>query len=258
MQPGDILELTALGEFDYHLAATGTPLTNMVGVFAMTNDYDRPSGVPPGGDIQRVNTAIAAGINYPTINASQGVGGFPLGQPTDIPEDFSIAGTVRVRVPQGARCLFVGADDEYWSDNSDSDGDFKLRVVRSEIAGDINGDGMVDAADAGFIFGNWGTVPPGDVTADLNDDGFIDAADAGILFGQWTGDSSAAAVPEPRSGLLVWMAGFGLIPFLRRACPIPISRREWLDSRASAQRPPSARNVRRSLSAKVHHDSATG
>lgn len=47
---------------------------------------------------------------------------------------------------------------------------------------DLNFDGVVDAADAGIMFGNWG----GCGKSDLNGDGIVDAADAGILYGQWT------------------------------------------------------------------------
>lgn len=71
---------------------------------------------------------------------------------------------------------------------------------QSDLRGDLNGDGTVDAADAGMLFANWGSVPPGDSNADLNNDYLIDAADAGILFSVWTGDNALNVVPEPMSG----------------------------------------------------------
>ena len=47
---------------------------------------------------------------------------------TDIPEDFRIANTV-VQVPVGATYLFVAAHDIYYSDNSDPDGDYGVRIT---------------------------------------------------------------------------------------------------------------------------------
>ena len=55
---------------------------------------------------------------------------------------------------------------------------------------DLNGDGAVDAADAGIMFGAWGNNP-GSI-ADKNGDGVVDAADAGELFAAWTGEAPVA------------------------------------------------------------------
>lgn len=67
-------------------------------------------------------------------------------------------------------------------------------LLPEAIPGDKNGDGAVDAADAGQMFSNWGTADP---DCDLNNDGIVDAADASVLFANWTGDSAVEAVPEP-------------------------------------------------------------
>ncbi len=48
--------------------------------------------------------------------------------------------------------------------------------------GDVNGDGLVDAADLGLLIGAWGTADP---AADINGDGSVDAADLGLLIGAW-------------------------------------------------------------------------
>jgi len=72
-------------------------------------------------------------------------------------------------------------------------GDLESLVVSkigTLIRGDLNADGAVDAADAGIMFGNWGTAGDGD----LNGDCIVDAADAGILFANWTGDPQPGAV----------------------------------------------------------------
>jgi len=49
------------------------------------------------------------------------------------------------------------------------------------IPGDLNGDGVVNAADLAIMLGAWGTAGPGD----LNSDGTVNAADLAILLGSW-------------------------------------------------------------------------
>jgi len=74
--------------------------------------------------------------------------------------------------------------------------------------GDLNGDGLVDAADAGIMFGNWGSTVFGYFDGNLNGDEYIDAADAGIMFANWTGDTGpvGATVPEPTTSILALTA----------------------------------------------------
>lgn len=76
---------------------------------------------------------------------------------------------------------------------------------------DLNGDGAVDAADAGLMFSNWGQAGIGDV----NQDGIVDAADAAALFVVWTGDSDVHAVPEPAGA--AWLLAMGLLTMGRWA-----------------------------------------
>jgi hypothetical protein len=49
------------------------------------------------------------------------------------------------------------------------------------IPGDLNGDGVVNAADLAILLGQWG----GSGSADLNGDGTVSAADLAILLGSW-------------------------------------------------------------------------
>jgi uncharacterized protein (DUF2141 family) len=49
------------------------------------------------------------------------------------------------------------------------------------IFGDLNGDGIVNAADLGLLIAAWGTAG-----ADLNGDGTTNAADLGLLIAAWT------------------------------------------------------------------------
>jgi hypothetical protein len=50
------------------------------------------------------------------------------------------------------------------------------------VAGDLNGDGVVDGADLGLLLGSWGTAGAGD----LDGNGIVDGADLGLLLGDWT------------------------------------------------------------------------
>ncbi|MFO0962219.1 MAG: FG-GAP-like repeat-containing protein [Phycisphaerales bacterium] len=52
------------------------------------------------------------------------------------------------------------------------------------LAGDINGDGIVNGVDLGLLLGAWGS---NDVGADLTHDGVVNGADIGVLLGGWTG-----------------------------------------------------------------------
>jgi len=72
----------------------------------------------------RVPGAIAAGVPYGTAPTTIG------GLPTDVPEDFAVMDTTDVVVPVGATYLFAAADDEYFGDNEDPDGDFGLSIRR--------------------------------------------------------------------------------------------------------------------------------
>ncbi len=60
-----------------------------------------------------------------------------------------------------------------------------------KIVGDINGDGVVDAADLGLLLSQWGPCPDliGACAGDLNGDGVVDAADLGILLTAWSAGS---------------------------------------------------------------------
>jgi hypothetical protein len=82
-------------------------------------------------------------------------------------------------------------------------------TVNLVVPGDLNGDGFVDAADAGIMFVNWGPTTLGYYDGNINSDEYIDAADAGITFANWTSDVGPAAttIPEPSSLLLISLAG---------------------------------------------------
>lgn len=121
---------------------------------------------------------------------------------TGVVNAIAPAGTASVRVS----LFFVqqaGEGGAAWFDHASL---VKLTPGSSFLLTDLNQDHAVDAADAGIMFGAWGTA---DTLADLNHDGIVDAADAGILFADWTGDAGPAqAVPEP--GLSVSLVGLAI------------------------------------------------
>jgi hypothetical protein len=49
---------------------------------------------------------------------------------------------------------------------------------------DLNGDGVVNAADLATLLGSWGPLP-GSNPADLNGDGIVNASDLALLLGAW-------------------------------------------------------------------------
>jgi murein tripeptide amidase MpaA len=90
--------------------------------------------------------------------------------------DFVVP-TSTVRLRFAARDLGSGSLVEAGVDD--------VRVVSlgcPEVAGDLNGDALVDAADLAILLGAWGTNGPGD----LDGSGSVDAADLALLLGAWT------------------------------------------------------------------------
>ena len=49
-------------------------------------------------------------------------------------------------------------------------------------AGDLDNNGVVNAADLGILLGGWNTSTPG---PDIDNNGVVDAADLAILLGNW-------------------------------------------------------------------------
>ena len=83
------------------------------------------------------------------------------------------------------------------------------RVIRSAgsvILGDVDFNNLVDTADAQRIITSWHMTDRLLQEGELNGDGIVDASDAGIMAQFWTLNRAAlpAPVPEPRSGFCGW------------------------------------------------------
>jgi hypothetical protein len=112
--PGNLIRLERLGTWDCGGPCADT-VTTMSGVFSASNT------LLPANQPHRVPGAIEAGANFvtgPTFFGSL---------PNDIPEDFAITDTT-IQVPIGATHLFVAATDSLYSDNSDPNADFRIRI----------------------------------------------------------------------------------------------------------------------------------
>ncbi|MEC9374054.1 MAG: agmatine deiminase family protein, partial [Planctomycetota bacterium] len=80
-----------------------------------------------------------------------------------------------------ARIRVVARDAEGNTGFDDSEGFFS---ILGALPGDLNGDGLVNAADLGILLGSWGPCPG--CPADLTGDGQVNAADLGTLLGGWS------------------------------------------------------------------------
>ena len=132
-----------------------------------------------------------------------------LPSPNDEFEILDIGGTLSgqfVGLDEGDLVGNFGGENLFISYTAGDGNDISL--FTTGIPGDLNGDQLIDAADVGVMFGNWGSIGSGSADGNLNGDEFIDAADAGIMFANWGAGSSpaaafaATAVPEPSTGIL--------------------------------------------------------
>jgi hypothetical protein len=83
----------------------------------------------PGGSFHRVPGAIDAGADFTTL-ATHECGG----EETDIPQDFAVFGNGAIlKVPAGAKYLFVCANDSKYSDNGARSRRFGVQIYIVQI-----------------------------------------------------------------------------------------------------------------------------
>ncbi len=81
------------------------------------------------------------------------------------------------------------------------------------LSADVNGDGVVDAADLGLVVKDWGSAAPG-MAADVNHDGVVGCFDRAFVLGHWGSCAEAGAdlsgdgVIDCRD-LVALLAGYG-------------------------------------------------
>ena len=117
LKAGDLIQLDALGDFSYSRGQQPDEVTAMIGVFSSNTT------LLPADWLKRVEGAIDAGAEIATPPTMVG------SRETDIAQDFPIA-SLKIRIPAGARYLFVAAPDIFYSDNEDPDADYAVRITR--------------------------------------------------------------------------------------------------------------------------------
>lgn len=93
------------------------------------------------------------------------------------------------------------------------DGSYMVHFELVRIAGDANGDDVVNVEDLDMLLATWGDTVAARSGADFNGDGVIDGADQDIIvanFGSTLADYSSA-VPEPGSLALLGLGGLALL-----------------------------------------------
>ena len=87
-------------------------------VKAMIGVFSSSATLLPTDQLNRVPGAIDAGVDIVTAGSRD----------TDIAQDFAI-GSLKIRIPAGAKYLFVAAPDNFSSDNADPDADYAVRIA---------------------------------------------------------------------------------------------------------------------------------
>lgn len=116
LEPGTLIRLEALGEFSWSADELPEDATSMIGVFSSS------ATLLAADNLHRVTGALDAAPEIETAPTLFG------GIATDIAQDFPIVAS-ELRIPAGARYLFVAAPDIFYSDNLDRDGNYVLRIT---------------------------------------------------------------------------------------------------------------------------------
>ncbi|XAL98900.1 lysyl oxidase family protein [Phycisphaeraceae bacterium D3-23] len=102
---------------------------------------------------------------------------------------------------------------ENHSNFGNRDGSYMVHFELIRIAGDANGDDIVNAADLDMLLATWGQTVAANTAGDVNGDGTVDGADQALIeanFGSTLADY-ATSVPEPGSLALLGLGGIALL-----------------------------------------------
>ena len=120
---GDTIQLERLGDYYNGYAGYEGNVSSLDLFDAMIGVFSNSETLLSSNIRDRVPGALDAGADLLTGSTLFG------GIATDIAQDFGI-GNIFLQVPLGATHLFVAAHDIYYSDNSDPDGDFAVRITQ--------------------------------------------------------------------------------------------------------------------------------
>ena len=118
---------------------------------------------------------------WPTPGAPDGENRLTLNLRSEVPVSGVDPGTLGAVSGTNSRIILTGQGS----------GDARFESRRYEeipldgcTSIDLNGDGRIDSADVGLLFGYWGPCR-GLCPGDFNDDGVVGSADLGVLFSEW-------------------------------------------------------------------------
>ncbi|MAD77908.1 MAG: hypothetical protein CMJ51_00880 [Planctomycetaceae bacterium] len=118
---------------------------------------------------------------WPTPGAPDGENRLTLNLRSEVPVSGVDPGTLGAVSGTNSRIVLTGQGS----------GDARFESRRYEeipldgcTSTDLNGDGRIDSADVGLLFGYWGPCR-GLCPGDFNDDGVVGSADLGVLFSEW-------------------------------------------------------------------------
>ncbi len=90
---------------------------------------------------------------------------------------------VGVRLDDVGAAANAGSARVWWIDDRDGDGSASDCGGEVRVPGDLDGDGVVGAADLALLLSQWGGAGEGD----LDGDGNVGAGDLALLLAAWSG-----------------------------------------------------------------------
>ena len=142
--------------------------------------YSNTQGGAPNADTFRVQISNNNGTTWSALETVGPTGAETLGG--WIFKEFRIANVIAPT--NQMRVRFIAEDIATGSLVEAAVDEVRIRLIEctAPIAGDLNGDGQVDAADLALLLNNWNGIGVGDI----NNDGGVDAGDLAIMLNNWS------------------------------------------------------------------------